>query len=76
MNKTEPRTLPGFMELLPQEQILFNQIKDIEKYGKGSRVIFNNGKSMVLPISYYLLNNQYYRASLLKTRLFERIKEM
>ena len=28
MNKTEPRTLPGFMELLPQEQILFNQIKD------------------------------------------------
>ena len=28
MNKTEPRTLPGFMELLPQEQILFNQMKD------------------------------------------------
>ena len=26
MNKTEPRTLPGFMELLPQDQILFNQI--------------------------------------------------
>ena len=38
MNKTEPRTLPGFMELLPQEQILFNQIKDTiknnyEKFG-------------------------------------------
>ena len=32
MNKTEPRTLPGFMELLPNEQILFNQIKEkIEK---------------------------------------------
>lgn len=29
--KTEPRTLPGFMELLPQEQILFNQIKDTIK---------------------------------------------
>ena len=28
MGKTEPRTLPGFMELLPNEQILFNQIKD------------------------------------------------
>lgn len=54
----------------------FNQIKDIERYGKGSKVIFNNGKSMVLPISYYLLNNQYYRASLLKTKLYERIKEM
>lgn len=27
MGKTEPRTLPGFMELLPSEQILFNQMK-------------------------------------------------
>jgi len=27
MNKTEPRTLAGTMELLPSEQILFNQIK-------------------------------------------------
>ena len=27
MNKTEPRTLSGFMELLPNEQILFNQMK-------------------------------------------------
>ena len=28
MNKTEPRTLPGFMELLPNEQILFDQMKE------------------------------------------------
>ncbi|MEF2932569.1 MAG: histidine--tRNA ligase [Clostridia bacterium] len=27
MAKTEPRTLPGFMELLPNEQILFDQMK-------------------------------------------------
>lgn len=27
MSKTEPRTLSGFMELLPNEQILFDQIK-------------------------------------------------
>lgn len=38
MSKIEPRTLPGFMELLPQEQILFNQIQDkikntYEKFG-------------------------------------------
>ena len=38
MNKVEPRTLPGFMELLPKEQILFNQMKDkiaksYEKFG-------------------------------------------
>ena len=37
-NKVEPRTLPGFMELLPSEQILFNQMKDkiinsYEKFG-------------------------------------------
>lgn len=34
----EPKTLPGFMELLPEDQILFNKIKDIirknyESYG-------------------------------------------
>ena len=28
-NKIKPRTLPGFMELLPNEQILFNKMKDI-----------------------------------------------
>ncbi len=36
--KVEPRTLPGFMELLPQEQILFNRMKEkiknsYEKFG-------------------------------------------
>ena len=29
MNKVEPRTLPGFMELMPQDQILFDKIKNI-----------------------------------------------
>ena len=38
MNKIEPRTLPGFMELLPKEQILFNKMKEkiqksYEKFG-------------------------------------------
>ena len=38
MNKIEPRTLPGFMELLPSEQILFNEMKEkiaksYEKFG-------------------------------------------
>ena len=28
MNKIEPRTLTGFMELLPNDQILFNQMMD------------------------------------------------
>ena len=38
MNKVEPKTLPGFMELLPNEQVLFNQMQDkirrtYEKFG-------------------------------------------
>ena len=38
MPKTEPRTLAGFMELLPDEQILFNEMKEkiqksYEKFG-------------------------------------------
>ena len=38
MNKVEPRTLPGFMELLPKDQIMFNKMKEkiqksYEKFG-------------------------------------------
>lgn len=38
MNYIQPKTLSGFMELLPKEQILFNKLKDIiksnfEKFG-------------------------------------------
>lgn len=38
MNKVEPKTLPGFMELYPEEQIEFNKMKNLimsvyEKYG-------------------------------------------
>ena len=38
MDKVEPRTLPGFMELMPNEQVLFNQMKEkientYKKYG-------------------------------------------
>ena len=38
MNRIEPKTLPGFMELLPKDQILFNKMKDkiqksYEKFG-------------------------------------------
>ena len=38
MNKVEPKTLSGFMELLPNEQVLFNEMQDkirasYEKFG-------------------------------------------
>ena len=29
MNKVEPRTLPGFMELYPNQQVVFNNMKKI-----------------------------------------------
>ena len=29
MNKTNPRIMPGFMELLPENQILFNSLIDM-----------------------------------------------
>ena len=31
-NIVEPRTLPGFMELLPEDQIEFDRIKDAAEY--------------------------------------------
>ena len=53
-----------------------NKIKSIKKKDSGSIVVFNNGKSANLPISYYSLNNQYYRATMLKAKLYERKKEI
>ncbi len=32
LEKVQPRILPGFMELLPQEQLVFNRILDIIRY--------------------------------------------
>ena len=37
-NKVQPKTLPGFMQLLPKDQILFNEMKEkiqktYEKFG-------------------------------------------
>ena len=34
MNRVEPRTLPGFMELMPQDQILFDNMKTVVDHAK------------------------------------------
>ena len=49
-NRVEPRTLAGFMELLPEKQIEFNRMKDIirknyEKYTKIHRFVIMHKKS-------------------------------
>ena len=51
MSKVEPRTLSGFMELLPEEQILFNQMK--EKIAKSYE------KFGFLPIDTPVIENTY-----------------
>ncbi len=53
-----------------------NKIKSIKKKDNGCTVVFNNGRCINLPVSYYSLNNQYYRATMLKAKLYERKKEI
>ena len=36
-DKVKPRILTGFMELLPEEQILFNKIYDTENFNRVSK---------------------------------------
>ncbi len=52
--------------------IALNHIKDYKNNFFGSTVIFQNNKKIDIPISYYSFENQYYRASLLKAKLYER----
>ena len=40
---TEPRTLAGFMELLPNEQILFNKMKEFPKGKSKWPALFTQG---------------------------------
>jgi competence protein ComK len=53
--------------------ISLNNIKSIEKKSDHSIIIFDNDKKINFDISYYSLNNQYIRANLLQSKLYERI---
>lgn len=53
--------------------IALNKIKTIEKKNDHSTIIFDNEKKVNFDISYYSLNNQYIRANLLQSKLYERI---
>ena len=46
MERIEPRTLSGFMELLPNEQILFNQMK--EKIQKTEGIVSKDSTKTIL----------------------------
>jgi len=52
--------------------ISLNNIKDYEKDGTGSKIIFKDGQSISLNISYGVLNNQILRSSRLLCLIKER----
>ena len=49
--------------------ISLNNIKSYSKHDKNSNITFKNNKKIPLNISYYSLDNQYYRATMLKSKI-------
>lgn len=54
--------------------IALNTIKKYNKYLNGSEITFNNNKKIPFNISLYTLDNQYYRATMLKSKLNDQKK--
>lgn len=49
--------------------LALNQIKKYDKSNFGSKITFSNNKIIPFDISLYSLDNQYYRATMLKSKL-------
>ena len=47
--------------------ISYKNIKSIEKYGRKSRIIFNNDESIIIETPYFSLKNQIFRCNMLDT---------
>lgn len=52
--------------------IALNKIKDFKKKNNNSQILFKNQEKLELDISLYSLENQIIRATMLKSKLFER----
>jgi len=52
--------------------IALNKIKTYSKNNDQSKILFKNDKKINLDISYYSLDNQVCRATMLKSKLYER----
>lgn len=52
--------------------IALNKIKDYNKNNYNSQILFKNNEKIDLDISVYSLENQIVRATMLKSKLFER----
>lgn len=53
--------------------INLNSVKKIEKYGKGSKIIFVNNKELIVDTSKLSLDNQIYRSTKLESIIKKRI---
>lgn len=53
--------------------INLNSIKRVEKVGKNSRIVFQNGQELILEISKLSLDNQIYRSTRLESLIKKRI---
>lgn len=47
--------------------ICFNRIKNVEKYGKRTRIIFSNDESIIINCPYFSVKNQIFRCSMLES---------
>lgn len=45
--------------------LAYKNIKNVEKLGKKSRVIFNNGSSIIINCPYFSIKNQIFRCNML-----------
>lgn len=52
--------------------IALNQVEKLNKKNLISQIEFKNSKTVTVNISYYSLENQFIRASMLKSKLYER----
>ena len=57
--------------------IALNKIKNYSSYNNKSKINFKNDEKLLLDISFYSLENQICRATILKSKLYERkLEEM
>ena len=59
------------MRKMDNAWISLNRIKKYKAHLYGTIIKFNNEKELEIPISFYSIDNQYCRATLLKAKLYE-----
>ncbi len=55
------------LESLKVSWISYKNIRNVEKYGKKTRIIFNNGDRIIVDCPYFSIKNQIFRCNMLET---------